>query len=150
METKLPARFDYTATVKPVFTIKRQNIIYANPISYTQIALNTDNGETIFDISSYDNPISLNESVLILSCEFKKDASTALAPTDNTAPINNFPPALFSNAVLEINGERVETNANPYISSTVMTFVSDSYDQSKTEGQQNGLCITQLRMLMYI
>ena len=56
----------------------------------------------------------------------------------DTVLISNFFPAMFQRMTLTLNGEKIEDPDNPYVSSTVLKFITKSKDYLESDGQIEG------------
>ena len=109
------------------------------PTSFSETNINTNGSETVFNISSYNNPVKLYASCIKLDFELRvnEKENTLVADQDSTL-INNFFPYLWSQMELRINDTPIETINNPGIADTMIKLVALPLDTRKQSGDHIG------------
>ena len=105
--------------------------------SVTQI--NTSNKSFSFVVENNENPIDLFNAELLITATLQLNKNTnpkvPLPDNVNSVLINNFLPALFDQAKLEIAGEQVEDNQYIFYASTMLKHCMKSKDYQISQGQ---------------
>ena len=130
-------KYDYKSVVLPVFIEKVGGILPAHAQNYNVTQINSSNKTFSFYIENEEYPIDLFDAELRITVTLKlnKNVDTALPDNINSVLINNFFPALFSQAKLEIAGEQIEDIQNIFYSSTMLKYCMKSKDYQISKGQ---------------
>ena len=104
-------KYDYSSTVLPVFIEKVGGILPAHAQDYNVTQINTSNKSFSFILENNKDPIDLSNAELLITATLQLNKNTnpkvSLPDNVNSVLINNFLPALFNQAKLEIAGEQV-------------------------------------------
>ena len=131
------AKYDYSSTVQPIFIEKVGGILPAHGQNYNITQINTSNKEFSFVIENDDNPIDLFNAEFRITCTIQSNKNRdpiVPIPNKNSILINNFFPAMFSQAKLEISGELIEDIQNIFYSSTMLKYCMKSKDYQISKG----------------
>ena len=130
------AKYDYNNVVHPVFIEKVGGILPAHAQNYNVTQINSSNKTFSFIVENEEYPIDLFDAELLITATLKLSKNGGALPDNvNSVLINNFYPALFSQAKLEIAGEPVEDIQNVFYSSTMLKYCIKSKDYQISKGQ---------------
>ena len=130
------AKYDYSSTVLPVFIEKVGGILPAHAQNYNVTQINTSNKSFSFVIENNEDPIDLFNAELLIVATLQLNKNAGPLPDNvNSILINNFLPALFDQAKLEIAGEQVEDNQYIFYASTMLKYCMKSKDYQISQGQ---------------
>ena len=131
------AKYDYSTNVIPVFIERKEEEIDAFPTHWTAEAGNANFKNLIFDVTSYEPQADFYNGEFVAEIQLNSTGNTVLADQD-TVLINNFFPKLFSRITVDWNGEQMEEIDDPYITSTILKFITKSKDYLSGDGQIEG------------
>ena len=120
------AMYDYSSTVLPVFIEKVGGILPVHAQNYNVTQINTSNKSFSFIVDNNEDPIDLFNAELLVTATLHLNKNTnpkvPLPDNANSVLINNFLPALFDQARLEIAGEQVEDNQYIFYALSMLTY----------------------------
>ena len=96
-------------------------------------AANSNGYKIVFNLES-TYPTDLFNSEFEATIVLESAAGTIFTNQDSVL-INNFFPGMFERMSLELNDEKLEEIDDPYISSSIMKFITKSQDYVKSDGQ---------------
>ena len=119
------AKYNYSTNVIPVFIERREEEIDAFATQWTVEAGNANGKNLIFDVTAYNPQADFYNAEFVAEIQLNSTGDTVLADQD-TVLINNFFPKLFSRITVEWNGEIMEEINDPFVTSTVLKFITKS------------------------
>ena len=131
------AKYDYSTNVIPVFIERKEEEIDAFATQWTVEAGNANGKNLIFDVTAYNPQADFYNAEFVAEIQLNSTGDTVLAAQD-TVLINNFFPKLFSRITVEWNGEIMEEINDPFVTSTVLKFITKSKDYLSGDGQIEG------------
>ena len=131
------AKYNYSTNVIPVFIERREEEIDAFATQWTVEAGNANGKNLIFDVTAYNPQADFYNAEFVAEIQLNSTGDTVLAAQD-TVLINNFFPKLFSRITVEWNGEIMEEINDPFVTSTVLKFITKSKDYLSGDGQIEG------------
>ena len=133
------SKYDYSSTVIPVFIEKQETYIEAFPTQWSAEAANANGYKIVFNVES-TYPADLFNAELEATIVLQSAANTIFTDQDSVL-INNFFPAMFERIGLELNDEKMEEVDDPYISSSILKFITKSQDYLSSDGQVEGFIL---------
>ena len=127
------SKYDYSSNVIPVFIEKNETELQAFPTQWSAQAANSNGYKIVFNLES-TYPTDLFNSEFEATIVLESAADTIFTNQDSVL-INNFFPGMFERMSLELNDEKLEEIDDPYISSSIMKFITKSQDYVKSDGQ---------------
>ena len=107
------------SVIKPVFIEKVGGILPAHAQNYNVTQINSSNKSFSFYIENEEYPIDLFDAEVVVTATLCLNKSSnpkvPLADNVNSILINNFFPALFSQAKLEIAGEQARRHSEYFL-----------------------------------
>ena len=133
------SKYDYSSTVVPVFIEKQETIVEAFPTQWSTAAANANGYKIVFNVD-FTYPADLFNAELEATIILQSAANTIFTDQDSVL-INNFFPAMFERISLELNDEKMEEVDDPYISSSILKFITKSKDYLLSDGQVEGFIL---------
>ena len=127
------SKYNYSSNVIPVFIEKSETELQAFPTQWSAQAANSNGYKIVFNLES-TYPTDLFNSEFEATILLESAAGTIFTNQDSVL-INNFFPGMFERVSLELNDEKLEEIDDPYISSSIMKFITKSQDYVKSDGQ---------------
>ena len=127
------SKYDYSSNVIPVFIEKSETELQAFPTQWSAQAANSNGYKIVFILES-TYPADFFNSEFEATIVLESAAGTIFTNQDSVL-INNFFPAMFERTSLELNDERLDGSDEPYISSSILKFITKSQDYVKSDGQ---------------
>ena len=98
---------------------------------------NANGKNLIFNVTAYNPQAEIYDAEFVSEIKLNSTGNATLANED-TVLINIFFPKLFSRMTIDWNGEIMDEIDNPFVTSTVLKFITKSKDYVSGDGQIEG------------